>query len=265
MGRIELIQAAAQSAEALYTIIEDRNTALEQAAQGEEATRNPLKKVKGAAKKIGGIKGEVEDSIKYMKDVREAKKDLAQKRSEVLDNATLQFSLIDYAKGTQREGRDNRLLDVFDVTQIEGVCGAFVIATYKRIDLDKDHADYKGVYVGKGEDIRAEIDHVISRAGDPDVYADVKYYQNVKFYLFDCLPEDLETFYDGLLKGFADERLYNLREDDAIVFDGDIAGDDAGAAGDPGEASFVVGPMDEAPAEEASEEEAPAEDEAPAE
>ena len=264
MGRIETIQEAAKASEALFNMVEERNAALEEAAAGEETTRNPFKKMKNTAKKIGGIKGEVEDSFKFMKEVRDAKKELKQKRHEVLESATLKFSLIDYAKGKQRQGKDNRLLDVFDVSEIEGVCGAFVIATYNRIDIDKSLGDYKGVYVGQGENIRAEIDRAMSRAGDPDVYADVKYFQNVKIYLFDCLPTDLDTYYDSLIRAFADERLYNMREDDAIGVDAPADADSGEASG---EASFVVGPMDEAPAEEVSAEvveETPF-DEAPAE
>lgn len=174
-----------------------------------KGTRNPFKKVVNATQMLGGIKGEISGGIQQFKDVRAAKKVLDEARNEVLNGADLTFSLIDYAKGVQREGRDNRLLDIFDVTQIDDKCGAFVIATYKRLDLDKDLADYNGVYVGMGEDIREEIDFVISRKGDPDVYADVKYFQNVRFYLFECEAGELQARYDGLMKAFYDERLYN--------------------------------------------------------
>lgn len=174
-----------------------------------KGTRNPFKKVVNATQMLGGIKGEISGGIQQFKDVRAAKKVLDEARNEVLNGADLTFSLIDYAKGVQREGRDNRLLDIFDVTQIDDKCGAFVIATYKRLDLDKDLADYNGVYVGMGEDIREEIDFVISRKGDPDVYADVKYFQNVRFYLFECEASELQARYDGLMKAFYDERLYN--------------------------------------------------------
>ncbi len=202
----ELIDAAAEAAKNTYEV-QNPVEVVEEAA--EETGRNPFKKVKGAAQKIGGIKGEITGEIQHFKDVREAKKQLNDARQQVLENATLTFSLSDYAKGVQREDRDNRLLDVFDVKQLEGKTGAFVIATYKRIDLDKDLFDYTGVYVGMGEDVREEMEFVMSRKGDPDVYADVKYFQNVRFYLFECTAEEMQGCYDGLLQAFTDERLYN--------------------------------------------------------
>lgn len=198
------------SEEAAEVAEETAPAVVEEAAEvPKKGTRNPFKKAKNAASMIGGIKGEISGGIQQFKEVRAAKKQLDEARTEVLKNATLSFSLLDYTAGTKREGRDNRLLDIFDVSQLDGKTGAFVIATYKRLDLDKDLADYNGVYVGMGENVREEMDFVMSREGDPDVYADVKYFQNVRFYLFECSQEEMTTYCDALLAAFADEKLYN--------------------------------------------------------
>ena len=97
---------------------------------------------------------------------------------------------------------------VASVGRINDMPGCFVIATYRKIDVDKDLTDYTGIFVGKASDVAAGVSKAISRNGDPDVYADVKYKQNVHVYIYNCADERVDERYAALLQVFSDERLY---------------------------------------------------------
>ena len=60
------------------------------------------------------------------------------------------------------------------------------------------------MFIGKADNAAQGVDLAISREGDPDVYADVKYKQNVHIFVYNCLPEELEGQYASLVETFAD-------------------------------------------------------------
>lgn len=101
---------------------------------------------------------------------------------------------------------------VASVGRINDLPGCFVIATYRKIDFDKDLTDYTGIFVGKATNVAAGVSKAISRNGDPDVYADVKYKQNVHVYVYNCVDERVDERYAALLQVFSDERLYGSEE-----------------------------------------------------
>ena len=67
-------------------------------------------------------------------------------------------------------------------------------------------------FVGKATNVAAGVSKAISRNGDPDVYADVKYKQNVHVYVYNCADERVDERYAALLQVFSDERLYGSEE-----------------------------------------------------
>ena len=73
----------------------------------------------------------------------------------------------------------------------------------------KDLADYTGVFVGRADNAAEGVEKAISREGNPDVYADVKFKQNVHVYVYNCLPERIDERYENLLQAFEGEELYN--------------------------------------------------------
>ena len=87
--------------------------------------------------------------------------------------------------------------------------GCFVVATYAKFDFDKDLTDYLGIYIGKTVNIGDGIEGALSTQGNPDLYADMKYRQNVQIYLFTCREKELDTKYDLLLEALQSDRSYN--------------------------------------------------------
>ena len=53
------------------------------------------------------------------------------------------------------------------------------------------------------------VEAAISKAGNSDVYADVKFKQNVHVYVYNCMPEQLDERYENLLRTFAGDESYN--------------------------------------------------------
>ena len=57
-----------------------------------------------------------------------------------------------------------------------------------------------GAFVSKASNVRMDVQEAISKLGNPDVYADVKYDQNVHVFIYNCLPEDLSDKYLALFE-----------------------------------------------------------------
>jgi hypothetical protein len=87
--------------------------------------------------------------------------------------------------------------------------GCYLIATYRRHDHDKKFSDYLGIYVGSSERMADDIASIPTRSGDPDVYADYKYRQNILLFVYPCELKDVDERRGLLLRSFDGERLYN--------------------------------------------------------
>lgn len=90
--------------------------------------------------------------------------------------------------------------------------GCYLIAKYQKGDHDKNYSDYLGIYVGSSEHMSDGIVSTPTRLGDPDVYADYKYHQNVILFVFPCELKDLDERRELLLRSFEGSRLYNGSE-----------------------------------------------------
>ena len=86
-----------------------------------------------------------------------------------------------------------------------GFPGCFVIATYGKDDSGKKLASYLYACVGKHENVAQGVREAVSRTGDPDLYADVKYEQDVRAYVFICAPDNMDSLHEQLAQAFADD------------------------------------------------------------
>ena len=90
--------------------------------------------------------------------------------------------------------------------------GCFAMARYGKIELIKDPTSYTGIYVGKDACVGEGIARTIAPTGNADVYADIKYKQNVWVYVFTCPTDKLDEKYDALVQLFAAGESYNRVE-----------------------------------------------------
>ena len=157
--------------------------------------------VSGIFTKLGEAKDGIFEDLAKTKGEKELKNAIKTARQTVLENATTTITVSDLAKAKEKAGESA-------IGPISDMPGCFVIATYKKMDFDKDLTDYIGIYVGRADNAAVGVDLAMSRDGDADVYADVKYKQNVHIYVFNCMPADLDERYLALMQTFTDERLY---------------------------------------------------------
>ena len=211
----ELVGALSALGQAAAPMLEQVDTdaiteaAADVAKKAAEAAADGADKAKGAfddvAKTLGGLADKAagaKDRLVNENARKKAEKDLERAirevRQSVLENATTTISVADLLKAKEKAA---------SIGPINTMPGCFVIATYRKMDFDKDLTDYLGIYVGKAENASSGVEAAISREGDPDVYADVKYKQNVHVFVYNCLPEDLEQQYAGLCQTFSDAPL----------------------------------------------------------
>lgn len=159
------------------------------------ATGEAANKVGALFDKLGGAKDEFVEGLAHAKSEKELKKAIRDARQSVLENATTRITVADLTKAKEKAASTG-------VGPLNTMPGCFVIATYKK--FDKDLAGYINLFIGKAENVSAGVDKAISREGDPDVYADVKYKQNVHVYVYNCMPEDIDHLFESLTQTFSD-------------------------------------------------------------
>lgn len=132
-----------------------------------------------------------------------AKKEL---RQAALENADAHMRYEEFCQRMERLSNNA----VFTPGGLFDMPGCFVIAKYAKLDFDNDFTDYKGIYVGAANKLGADIAAACGRQGNPDVYADIKYKQNVQVYCFACDAASVEAKKAVLMGVFAGEELYNI-------------------------------------------------------
>ena len=170
-------------------------------AKGKQAVNDILQKAATAKGAVGGIAGKAANAKSSFDDARAAKKEekelakqLKKAKQIVLESASQSVTYKDFSKRREEDGAAAIAL----ARGLYGGAGCFVIATYAALDFDKDLTDYLNIYVGQGENLGEAIEHACSREGDPDVYADVKYKQNVRIYSYPCVSNELDEKYAAL-------------------------------------------------------------------
>lgn len=178
------------------------------AANGARAVADGIGKGIGvAADGVGAAVGALGGAAKASQDSREAaeaRKKINAARQSIFESASTVMPLHKFV--CQQEKAVDAAFNGFDMP------GCYLIAKYQKGDHDKNYSDYLGIYVGSSEHMSDGIASTPTRLGDPDVYADYKYHQNVMLFVFPCELKDLDERRELLLRSFEGSRLYNGSE-----------------------------------------------------
>lgn len=158
-----------------------------------------------AADGVGAAVGALGGAVKAVQDSREAaeaRKKINAARQSIFESASTAMPLHKFV--CQQEKAADVAFNGFDMP------GCYLIAKYQKGDHDKNYSDYLGIYVGSSEHMSEDIVSTPTRLGDPDVYADYKYHQNVMLFVFPCELKDLDERRELLLRSFEGSRLYNV-------------------------------------------------------
>lgn len=157
-----------------------------------------------AADGVGAAVGALDGAAKAFQDSREAaeaRKKINTARQSIFESASTVMPLHKFV--CQQDKAADAVFNGFDMP------GCYLIAKYQKGDHDKNYSDYLGIYVGSSERMSEGIVSTPTRLGDPDVYADYKYHQNVMLFVFPCELKDLDERRELLLRSFEGKRLYN--------------------------------------------------------
>lgn len=160
-----------------------------------------------AADGVGAAVGALGGAAKAFQDSREAaeaRKKINAARQSIFESASTVMPLHKFV--CQQEKAADAAFNGFDMP------GCYLIARYQKGDHDKNYSDYLGIYVGSSEHMSDGIVSTPTRLGDPDVYADYKYHQNVMLFVFPCELKDLDERRELLLRSFKGSRLYTGSE-----------------------------------------------------
>lgn len=149
---------------------------------------------------LGGVAKALQDS----REAAEARKKINAARQSIFESASTVMPLHKFV--CQQKKAADAAFNGFDMP------GCYLIAKYQKGDHDKNYSDYLGIYVGSSEHMSEDIVSTPTRLGDPDVYADYKYHQNVMLFVFPCELKGLDERRELLLRSFEGSRLYNGSE-----------------------------------------------------
>ncbi|MBQ6523431.1 MAG: hypothetical protein IJI12_02085 [Atopobiaceae bacterium] len=161
-----------------------------------------------AKDKAVGFADEQKAGFERKKLEQEMAKAVHASRRKVLGSATITFSMKQLAEQLASSGEGDAIagLGVLDLP------GCFAIARYGKVELGKDPAAFTGIYIGKDSCVGEGIARTIAPTGNADVYADIKYKQNVMVYVFTWPADKLDEKYDALVQLFAAGESYNRVE-----------------------------------------------------
>ena len=95
-----------------------------------------------------------------------------------------------------------------NASQFWGLPGCYVVLLLPKMP-GAEPVDYKQVYVGAAVDMGEAIEADLRGKGNPDVYADVKYDQNVRLLAFPCAAQDIEMLQESLIVALDADISYN--------------------------------------------------------
>lgn len=152
---------------------------------------NPLK---GAADAVVAFKDDRVSDVSRWRLEREALKAVHDAKRTVLEHANIKVPLTKLVEQLNSEDEAVRIanMGVLDAP------GCFAIATYGKLDRVSDPTDYRGVFVGRATCVGDGIAAAIVPSGNADVYADIKYRQNVWVYVFTCVEDMLAEKHEAL-------------------------------------------------------------------
>lgn len=202
-----MLQSAKQLVEAAGAIVDidaiketvareeaEGDVALAEADQAPAARRrrtNPLKEAAGA---VAAFRDDRVSDVNRWKLERAALKAVHDAKRTVLENANIRVPLTKLVEQLNSEDEAIRVANM----GILDAPGCFAIATYGKLDRVGDPTDYRGVFVGRATCVGDGIAATIVPSGNADVYADIKYRQNVWVYVFSCVEEKLAEKHEAL-------------------------------------------------------------------
>lgn len=96
-----------------------------------------------------------------------------------------------------------------DANQYLAFPGCYVALTFGRLSRKNDFARFRDVYVGGAKCIGEAIWKDLVGLGNPDVYADVKYDQDVQLLVFPCDASNVEALRDSIVVALDADESYN--------------------------------------------------------
>lgn len=87
--------------------------------------------------------------------------------------------------------------------------GCYVVLTFGKGVKQDDYGKFRDVYVGASSNMGVAIRANFIGLGDPDVYADVKYQQDVRVLVFPCAEENLDQLRQSLIVALDADASYN--------------------------------------------------------
>ncbi len=146
-----------------------------------------------AVRAASSAKGRVAGAVKGAADKRKEKLSQAEARRRLLEYAPVKVTAADLARASESD------LDVISQGFLH-YPGCYVAVTYGAAGKGKDLAKYREAYVFYAEDMGAAMVADIEGRGSCDVYADVKYDQDVAFFLYPCNAEDADGLMGSLVE-----------------------------------------------------------------
>lgn len=137
---------------------------------------------------------------------KEAQEVVKEERRSVLESADYTSSYKAYQKMLTKGGaRKSGVL-----VELHNTPGCYAVATYPpKLKWDRDLASYTDIYVGMSARAGEGILECCSRQGCADVYADIKYKQNVQIFIFSCGEDELEGLQEELIQELGANESYN--------------------------------------------------------
>lgn len=161
-----------------------------------------------AARKVADTSREAAQAHREKADRRRASDEVRTARRVVLQTASVRTSAKEYCKIIESAPANAAVQALGGYNGL----GCYAIAVYDGASLRTDVAAFRDVYVSWADDIGAALRLHFSGDGNPDVYADVKYRQNVQIFVYpypeSIAEEKCRALADAL--GAADS--YNRRE-----------------------------------------------------
>ena len=96
-----------------------------------------------------------------------------------------------------------------DANQYLAFPGCYVALTFGKLSRKSDFARFRDVYVGGAEYVGEAIWKDLVGLGNPDVYADVKYDQDVQLLVFPCDANKVEALRDSIIVALDADESYN--------------------------------------------------------
>ncbi len=96
-----------------------------------------------------------------------------------------------------------------DTNQYLAFPGCYVALTFGKLSRKSDFARFRDVYVGGADYVGEAIWKDLVGLGNPDVYADVKYDQDVQLLVFPCDASKVEALRDSIIVALDADESYN--------------------------------------------------------